>query len=119
MSTQPHLFHELDFTKENVLTWAEERVLDEPMIRVGGNDVANSVENVLRTVLSDHYGHEWLDYDKGDLIEELRSYLMDGIDKPINTLGTEELLAEIMEVCGEAYGFKTMDNFLRCFQQWS
>jgi len=112
---QPPLFHELDFTKENVLTWAEERVLDEPVISVLDKDEANTAESVLRMVLLDHYLREWSDLDKGELIHELFLQVVDGVDCPLGCMTALRLVDEIMEICKEAYEFETMDDFVRCF----
>ncbi len=100
--TQPPLFHELEFTKENVLAWAYEQVNTNP-------------DSVLRAVLLDHYVREWTDLDRGELIDELRTYITGGVDKPLDMATADELLAEVMEVCEEAYEFQTMDDFVRCF----
>lgn len=113
--TQPPLFHELEFTKENVLAWAEERVLDEPVLRIDDQDVANTTPLVLQSTLMDHYIREWSDLDRGELISELLTYVSKGVDKPLDTMDAEQLLDEIMEVCKEAYEFETMDDFVRCF----
>jgi len=115
MTHQPPLFHELAFTKENVLTWAEERSLDEPVLRMEGQDVANSATLVLQSVLMDHYVREWTDMDRGELIGELLTYVAKGVDSPLDTMNSHELLDELMEVCKEAYEFETMDDFVGCF----
>jgi hypothetical protein len=115
MTNQPPLFHELEFTKENVLAWAEERVLDCPVVRVDGQDIAYTIQLVLQSVLIDHYAREWSDLDKVDLINELLTYVTKGVDKPIETMDAEQLADEIMEVCKEAYEFQTMDDFVRSF----
>lgn len=109
------LFHEFDFTKENVLAWAEERVLDEPVLRLEGQDVANTVVLVLQSALMDHYVREWTDMDRGELIGELLTYVAKGVDSPLDTMSDDQLLDEIMGVCKEAYEFETMDDFVRCF----
>jgi len=113
--TQPPLFHELEFTKENVLTWAEERVLDEPVLRIDDQDVANTTQLVLRSTLMDHYIREWSDLDRGELISELLTYVAKGVDNPLETMDAGKLADEVMEVCEEAYEFETMDDFVRCF----
>jgi hypothetical protein len=115
MTNQPRLFHELEFTKENVLVWAEEQVLDCPVLRIYGQDVANTAQLVLQSVLMDHYVTEWSDLGKFDLIQELLKYVAQGVDKPLATMDVEQLLDGIMEVCKESYEFETMDDFVRCF----
>lgn len=115
MTHQPPLFHELAFNKENVLTWAEERVLDEPVLRMEGQDITNTVALVLQSMLMDHYIREWTDLDKGELIGELLTYVAKGVDSPLETMNDDQLLDEIMEVCKDAYEFETMDDFVGCF----
>lgn len=112
--TPKQLFRELEFTRENVLAWAEERILDEPMLKIEDKDVANTVEQVLRSVLIDHYMREWLEYKWHDLLELVRDWAMNGT-QPINDMTLDELLDEIVSVCNEAYDFETMDDFVRCF----
>jgi len=115
MTNQPPLFHELEFTKDNVLTWAEERMQDEPVLQIDGQDVANTTRLVLQSALMDHYIREWSDLDKGELIGELLAYVAKGVDKPLETMDAEQLVDEVMEVCKETYEFETMDDFVRCF----
>ena len=112
--TQSHLFHELDFTKENVLAWAEERVLDEPIVQVDGKDAANTVERVLQKILGDHYVREWSEYSKSELLELVYEYAMHGT-QIIDEMNVDALLTEIVSVCSEAYEFETMDDFVRNF----
>jgi hypothetical protein len=115
MTNQPPLFHELEFTKENVLIWAEEGVLDCPVVQADGQDHANTVQLILQSVLINHYAQEWASLDKGELIQELLAHVVEGVGKPLAEMTTEELLAEVMEVCEVAYEFETMDDFVRCF----
>lgn len=122
------LFPELDFTRENVLAWAEERVSLEPVLTIEPIDVvvghqpqnvANSVELVLRAVLNEHYLRSFYEYDKSDLIEELMAYVKDGLNKPTSTMTKDELLDEIMTIGtpsedgGNCFDFETMDDFVR------
>lgn len=111
MTHQPPLFSELAFNKENVLAWAEEQVLGEPVIKVDGKDVANSTDHVLRSVLLTHYMREWFDMDKGELIDELRNYVKSGVENPLDEMNAVMLLEEVMEVCKDAYEFESMDAF--------
>jgi hypothetical protein len=122
------LFPELDFTRENVLAWAEERVSLEPVVirdplnSVGGaepTNIANSVELVLRAVLNEHYLRQFCQYDKSDLIEELMTYVKEGLNMPTSVMTKDQLLDEIMTIGtpsddgGNCYDFETMDDFVR------
>lgn len=123
------LFPEMDFTRENVFAWAEEQVAKEPVLTrdplntVGGEkpptNVANSVELVLRGILDEHYLRNFCQYDKSDLIEELMTYVKEGINKPTSTMTEVELLNEIMTIGtpsedgSNTFDFETMDDFIR------
>jgi len=124
------LFPEMDFTRENVFAWAEEQVALEPVLTRDPADVlvgekvvniANSTELVLRGLLNEHYLRNFLGYDKTDLVEELMTYVMEGLDKPTNTMSQDELLDEIMtigtpsEEGANTFEFETMDDFVRVF----
>lgn len=117
-----NLFPELDFTRENVLAWAEEQVALEPVIQRNPNtNIANTIENVLREALNEHYLRLFLGYDKSDLIEELMTYVKEGLDKPTATMNESELLDEIMTICTPSedgvnvYDCETMDDFVKNF----
>jgi hypothetical protein len=112
MTHQPPLFDELAFNKENVLSWAEEQVLGEPVIKVDGKDVANSTDHVLRSVLLTHYVRSWSELHKGELIDELHNYVKSGVENPLDEMSTTMVLEEIMEVCKDAYEFESMDDFV-------
>jgi hypothetical protein len=124
------LFPELDFTRENVLFWAEEQVALEPVLTRDPADVlvgtktvsiANSVELVLRGALDRHYLQLFLGYDKEDLLEEMMTYVQQGIDKPTAAMNEGELLDEIMQICVKSedgsnlFELETMDDFVRVF----
>ncbi|RKZ86261.1 MAG: hypothetical protein DRQ39_05980 [Gammaproteobacteria bacterium] len=126
-----NLFPELDFTRENVVAWAEEEVVGEPVVKrllntVGVmtdvmTDVANTVELVLRKALTGHYLRNLLQYDREDLVAEAMTYITEGVSKPTNTMGLDELLDEIMELCVSSeegdniFEIETMDQFVRVF----
>lgn len=122
------LFPELDFTRENVLFWAEEQVTLEPVVirdprnSVGGaepTNIANSVELVLRSVLNDHHLRNLLQYDKSDLVEELMTYIKEGLNKPTSLMTQDELLDEIMTIGtpsedgSNTFDLETMNDFVR------
>ena len=124
------LFPELDLTVLNVIAWAEEQVALEPVIKrdvrntvgvVVQSDVANTVENVLREALNEHYLRNFLQYDKSDLVEEIMTYVSEGVGKPTSTMDESELLNEIMEICVKSEGetntfeLETMEDFVRVF----
>jgi len=125
-----NLFPELDFTRENVVTWAEEEVAAEPVVKrdphntVGVKvvtDVANTVELVLREALHGHYLRNFLQYDREDLVAEVMTYVTEGVDQPTSTMSLDELLGEIMELCVPSeeglntFEIETIDQFVRVF----
>jgi len=123
------LFPELDFTRENVVAWAEEEVVGEPVVKRPLNtvgvmtDVANTVELVLRKALTGHYLRNFLQYDKSDLVEEIMTYITEGVGQPTNAMSLDELLDEIMELCVPSeeglntFEIETMDQFVRVFMK--
>jgi hypothetical protein len=122
------LFPELDFTRENVIVWAQEKVAKKPTLTVKGQrlsdpcrEVENTTERVIREALDNHYLRRFCQYDKSDLIEELMECVKEGIDKPTATMSESELLDEIVQICtpsddgNNTYEFETMDDFVRVF----
>jgi hypothetical protein len=122
------LFPELDFTRENVIVWAQEEVAKKPILTVRGQrlsdpcrEVENTTERVIREALDNHYLRRFCQYDKSDLIEELMECVKEGIDKPTATMSESELLDEIVQICtpsdddSNTYEFETMDDFVRVF----
>lgn len=115
------LFPENELTRENVLAWAEEQVTLEPVVTDKDKQVANTVERVLRGALGEHYLRSFCQYDKGELVDAVMVYVMDGISDPVNKMTTDELLAEILQICtlqedeANTFELETMDDFVRVF----
>lgn len=115
------LFPEIELTRENILAWAEEQVALEPVVTDKDKQVANTVERVLRGALGEHYLRNFCQYDKGELVDAVMVYVMDGISDPVNKMTTDELLAEILQICtlqedeANTFELETMDDFVRVF----
>lgn len=116
-----NLFPELDFTRENIIAWAEEQVALEPVVMDEDKQVANTVERVLRSAFGEHYLRNFCQYDKSELVESVMIYVMDGISDPVNKMTQDELLDEILTLCtaqedgSNCFELETMDDFVRVF----
>ena len=105
-----------DFTKENVLKWAQEQCDAHNRIqwvRSNGKGVwANaSVRDILLDVVTKHVRFSLADQSRGDIIEDYVDLLLQGVEEPYSEMTEERLLKYL---CGDEFGafeIESMEGF--------